>query len=72
MIPRLTAKGYLLTKEKLAWTEAQVAELRGCTDLPESHKAMAIDSHLDMIRQFRKEKKLYEAVHASAAAENNP
>jgi len=72
MTPRLTDKGYALTKEKLAWMEARLAAVRERSDLPESHKAMVIHSYLDMIRQFLKEIKLFEAMHADAAAGDNP
>ena len=71
MTPQLTDKGYLRTKEKLAWVETRLAALRDRTDLIESHKAMAMPSYEDMIRQFRKELKLYEATQASSPAESD-
>jgi hypothetical protein len=67
MTEQLTPQGYSQTKEKLAWMEARLLALRGRTDLPPSHKAMAVESYEKMIRQFRKEIKLYEAKQATSS-----
>jgi hypothetical protein len=60
----LTEAGYRQTKEKLAGMEARLEALLQRTDLAPEHWEDARRSYLDMIRQYRREIKLYEAAHA--------
>lgn len=64
MTPLLTEKGYLQTREKLANMEARLAALRARTDIGPIHKSEVERSYLDMIAQYLREIKLYEATHA--------
>jgi hypothetical protein len=66
MTPRLTPKGYELTKMKLANMEARLAALGERTDINPIHKAEVERSYIDMIRQYCREIKLYEAAQDSA------
>jgi hypothetical protein len=70
MTPMLTAAGYLQTLEKLAGMEARLTALRQRSDLVPTHKAEVERSYLEMIGQYRREIKLYEAAHSDAEAEN--
>ncbi|HXG09657.1 MAG TPA: hypothetical protein VNK04_07700 [Gemmataceae bacterium] len=65
MTPRLTPEGYAQTKIKLANMEARLAALRARHDLNPVHKEEVERSYLDMIRQYRREIKLYEATQAN-------
>lgn len=60
----LTPEGYVQTKMKLANMEARLAAFQIRNDLNAIHKEEARRSYLDMIRQYRREIKLYEATHA--------
>ena len=64
MTPLLTEAGYLRTREKLAGMEARLAALRERTDIHPSHRSAVERSYQDMIGQYRREIKLYEATHA--------
>lgn len=66
MTPRLTREGYEQTKMKLANMEARFAALGERNDINPVHKAEAERSYIDMICQYRREIKLYEAAQASA------
>jgi hypothetical protein len=61
MTPYLSHEGYLQTKEKLALMEARLAALQTRTDLHPAHKAEVERSYRDMMRQYLREIKLYEA-----------
>jgi hypothetical protein len=65
MTAKLSAAGYLQTKEKLVLMEARLEELRTRTDLHPVHRAEVERSYEDMMRQYRREIKLYEAEHPS-------
>jgi hypothetical protein len=67
MIDRLTPAGYAQTKVKLANTEARLAALRARGDLSATHKGEVERSYLDMISQYRREIKLYEATAAQSS-----
>jgi heme oxygenase len=67
MTPSLTREGYLQTKEKLALMEKRLEALLTRTDLHPTHKAEAERSYRDMMRQYLREIKLYEATHPDAA-----
>ena len=74
MTPILTPEGYAQTKMKLANMEARLAALRSRGQLDSIHKQEVERSYLDMIRQYRREIKLYEATHVpdGRQAENGP
>ena len=61
MTPLLTPEGYVQTKEKLANLKKRLAALEARTDLTPIHHAEARESYLDMMRQYLREIKLYEA-----------
>jgi hypothetical protein len=61
MTPSLTPEGYVQTKEKLAQLKARLAALRQRTDLDPTHRAEVERSYEEMIRQYLREIKLYEA-----------
>jgi hypothetical protein len=63
----LTDKGYEQTKAKLAQLEQRLTVLRARTDLHPSHHLAAERSYLDMIGQYKRDLKLYEAVHSQSA-----
>jgi hypothetical protein len=63
MTTHLTLAGYLQTKEKLAQMEARRAALASRTDLDPIHRAEVERSYEDMMRQYRRDLKLYEAAH---------
>lgn len=63
----LTAAGYEQTKEKLANLEERMARLDGIPSLSLTHKAEVCRSYDEMIGQYRREIKLYEATHSENA-----
>ena len=68
MTESLTLAGYQQTKEKLADIERRLARLADHTSLREQHQNEARRSYEQMIGQYRREIKLYEAVHPETAA----
>jgi hypothetical protein len=60
----LTPEGYAATKEKYANMEKRLAALKKRTDLQPQHAAEARRSYLDMMRQYLRDIKLYEAAMA--------
>ena len=65
MNDEITLEGYKSTKEKLAQMEARLAALQKRTDLHPLHRAEVQRSYEDMMRQYRRTLKLYEAAHRS-------
>jgi hypothetical protein len=61
MTAKLTPDGYAQTKAKLENLERRLAELESRTDLKPLHLAEVRHSYKTMIRQYRREMKLYEA-----------
>ncbi len=61
MTSRLTPGGYAQTKAKLADLERRLADLESRADLNPLHLAEVHRSYESMIRQYRRELKLYEA-----------
>jgi hypothetical protein len=59
----LTEKGYQLTKQKLANMKARLAALLARDDLHPLHRAAVEKSYRDMMRQYLRDVKLYEAAH---------
>lgn len=66
----LTAVGYKQTKDKLINLEQRLAKLDHRTDLSLLHRAEAQMSCKQMIAQYRRELKLYEAAHPEITAES--
>jgi hypothetical protein len=64
MTSPLTSAGYFQTKEKLAQMEERLTALNVRTDLNPTHRAAVERSYEDMIAQYRREIKLYEAANA--------
>ena len=63
----LTLAGYKQTKEKLSELEHRLAQLDGHNVLSRQHLTEARRSYEQMISQYRREIKLYEASHHEAA-----
>ena len=61
MIPRLSPGGYAQTQAKLENLERRLAKLLSRDDLRGIHLAEVRHSYMRMIRQYRRELKLYEA-----------
>lgn len=61
MTPLLTPEGYAKTKAKLAELERRLAELESRNDLTALHKTEVRQSYRNMIQQYIREIKLYEA-----------
>jgi hypothetical protein len=59
----LDEAGYLQTRAKFAAMEQRLRALEQRTDLPAAHWSEARRSYLDMMRQYAREIKLYEAKH---------
>jgi transposase len=68
MTETLTPVGYEQTKEKLAQLEKRLARLAHRTDLSKQHQSEARRSYEQMISQYRREIKLYEAAHPESIA----
>ena len=66
----LTPAGYEQTKEKLAKLEIRLAELDRRTPMSPQHRAEARRSYQQMIGQYRREIKLYEAAHPESATKH--
>jgi hypothetical protein len=70
MTEMLTPAGYEQTKEKLAELEKRLARLASRTDLSLQHQSEARRSYEQMIGQYRREIKLYEAAHHESIAKS--
>ncbi len=66
MSPGLSDAGYLQTRAKLADLLERRARIAPRADLSPAHRAEVLRSYDRMIRQYRREIKLYEATHAPA------
>jgi len=62
--PGLNEAGYLQTRAKLADLLERRTRIAARTDLSPAHLGEAVRSYDRMIRQYRREIKLYEASHA--------
>jgi hypothetical protein len=71
MKDELTFEGYKSTKEKLRQMEARLAALQKRTDLHPLHRSEVQRSYEDMMRQYRRDLKLYEAAHRSEFPEES-
>ena len=68
MTPELSDSGYVQTKDKLAQLIDRRSRVLDRTDLSATHREEVLRSYDRMIGQYRREVKLYEAVHAPASA----
>jgi hypothetical protein len=59
----LSDVGYEQTKEKLSRLQQRLAQLERRTDLAAQHKSEARRSYQEVISQYIREIKLYEATH---------
>ena len=66
MIPELTEAGYDQTRSKLADLLERRSRIATRGDLAPAHREEVVRSYDRMIRQYRREIKLYEATHAPA------
>jgi hypothetical protein len=67
MTPELSDAGYIQTKSKLADLLERRSLIAARTDLSETHRAEVLRSYDRMVKQYRREIKLYEATHETAA-----
>ncbi len=63
MTEHLSPQGYEQTKTKLANLERRLAEIETRADLSPMHRERVVRSYRDMMQQYRREIKLYEAMH---------
>jgi len=66
MTPELSEAGYVQTKGKLADLLERRSVIATRTDLSTTHRAEVLRSYDRMIKQYRREIKLYEATHEAA------
>jgi hypothetical protein len=64
--PELDEAGYRQTESKLADLVDRRSCIVACTDLRSTHREEVVRSYDRMIRQYRREIKLYEAAHGTA------
>jgi hypothetical protein len=64
----LTLTAYQQTKKKLAQMEARLTALEERNDLEPVHKMEAARSYKEMIAQYRRDVKLYEATHPATTS----
>jgi hypothetical protein len=62
----LDPQGYEQTKRKLAELEGRQAEIAARTDLSPPHREQVLLSYREMMRQYRREMKLHEAMQKDA------
>jgi hypothetical protein len=67
MTTHLTEAGYEQTKQKLSGLEERLAEIERRTDIHADRLAAVRRSYLQMMRQYRREIKLYEKAQEIAA-----
>ncbi len=63
MTEHLSPQGYEQTKVKLADLNRRLAEIEARDDLPPMHREQVVRSYRQMMQQYRREIKLYEAMH---------
>jgi exonuclease VII small subunit len=68
MTETLTPTGYTQTKTKLAKLVQRLESLGGRTDIGQQHLEEARRSYQQMIAQYRRDIKLYEAAHPETTA----
>jgi hypothetical protein len=63
MTANLTESGYRQTRSKLADLERRLREIESRTDLAPTHRDRVSRSYREMMQQYMREIKLYEAKH---------
>jgi len=63
MTADLTEAGYQQTRSKLADLERRLAAIEARSDLAPAHRELVKESYREMMLQYRREIKLYEAKH---------
>jgi hypothetical protein len=63
MTEHLSSQGYEQTKAKLADLECRLSQLEARADLSPTHREQVLRSCRQMMQQYRREIKLYEAMH---------
>jgi hypothetical protein len=66
MVARLSPQGYEQTKAKLANLERRLADIERREDLSTGHREQVCRSYREMMQQYRREIKVYEALAAEA------
>lgn len=66
MTDYLDVQGYEQTKTKLADLERRQSEIAARTDLSPVHREQVLRSYREMMQQYRREIKLYEAMQEHA------
>jgi len=66
MTEYLSPQGYEQTRSKLADLERRLAEIEARTDLSPAHREQVLRSYRQMIQQYRREIKLFEALQQPA------
>ena len=64
MNEKLTADGYEQTRRKLQSLEQRLAQIEERSDLSPTHRARVVQSYGEMMKQYLREIKLYEASHS--------
>jgi len=72
MTHELNEVGYHQTRAKLAGMERRLKALEGRTDLTPEHRDATRRSYLEMMKQYSREIKLYEAKHPHSQDESTP
>ena len=67
MTEYLTPQGYEQTKAKLGNLERRLAQIEARTDLSPLHREQVVRSYREMMQQYRREIKLYEAMQERAS-----
>ena len=67
MTEYLGPQGYEQTKTKLADLERRQADIETRTDLAPTHREQVLRSYHEMMQQYRREIKLYEAMQEQAS-----
>jgi hypothetical protein len=63
----LSELGYQQTKQKLADLQARLTAIEQQPNLSPVHRARTVKSYREMMQQYQREIKLYEAHHAESA-----
>lgn len=66
MIANLSEVGYLQTKRKLENLQRRLAAIEAKSGTPPKHRAEVVRSYREMMQQYLREIKLYEAKHAAS------
>ena len=68
MTEHLSPQGYQQTKAKLANLERRMSAIEARADLAPTHREQVLRSCRQMMQQYRREIKLYEAMHGQTTS----